>query len=274
MATSLAIETRRRTPQRTSPCEFVQALMKLQRAAQLITSTLDLDLLIDRVVNDLAASIGCVEVCVWLRDPHSDEMVLHGVRGCTIYARGNRLKIGHQGMVGHVASTGRMRYAADVRVDPYYIPCEPATRSEVTVPLLIGGEAIGVLCIDHLQTNAFSRDQLSVFQALAGHIAVAIENARLFQRERSAREQMQREADEARAIQQGLFSEIISAHPGLCLRDRLAPCRSGRRRLVRLHRPWRWPSRHRPGRRVRKGDLGRAAHVIDPRDHAIAGASL
>ena len=55
-------------------CDFSQALMKLQRATQLITSTLDLDPLLDRVVNDIAASIGCVEVSVWLRDPGSDEI--------------------------------------------------------------------------------------------------------------------------------------------------------------------------------------------------------
>src|SRR2546425_6782614 len=47
---------------RAASCDFIQALMKLQRAAQLINSTLDLDHLLDRVVNDIAASLGCVEV--------------------------------------------------------------------------------------------------------------------------------------------------------------------------------------------------------------------
>ena len=121
-------------------CELVQVLMKLQRAAQLITSTFDLDALVDRVVNDLAAAIGCVEVGVWLRDSETDEMVLQSVRGCTQNQKGCRLKIGRQGMVGHVAASGRMHYAPDVRLDRYYIACEPDTRSEVTVPLKVGGE--------------------------------------------------------------------------------------------------------------------------------------
>src|SRR3954447_13947278 len=86
-------------------CELVQVLMKLQRAAQLITSTLDLDSLLDRVVNDLASSVGCVEVSVWLRDPEAEEMVLQGVRGCTKNQKGARLKIGLEGMVGHVAAS-------------------------------------------------------------------------------------------------------------------------------------------------------------------------
>src|SRR5947208_11283154 len=98
-------------PRIHTSCDFVQTLMKLQRAAQLITSTLELDPLLERVVNDLASSIGSVEVCVWLRDPGTDEMVLHGVRGCTVNQKGTRLKIGTQGMVGHVAATGVMHYA-------------------------------------------------------------------------------------------------------------------------------------------------------------------
>jgi phosphoserine phosphatase RsbU/P len=195
-------------------CDFVQTLMKLQRAAQLITSTLDLDALLERVVNDLAASIGSVEVAVWLRDPGTEEMVLHGVRGCTRHQKGSRLKMGHQGMVGHVAATGRLHYAPDVHRDPYYIACELDTRSAVSIPLTSRGEVIGVFSVDHNQTSAFSNDQLQVLQALAGHIAVAIENARLFQRERREREQMQREAEEARTLQQALFQKAVPLVPG------------------------------------------------------------
>jgi len=197
-----------------SSCDFVQTLMKLQRAAQLITSSLDLDALLQRVVTDIAESIGCVEVSVWLRDPESDEMVLHGVRGCTMHKKGCRLQIGREGMVGHVAASGTMHYAADVRMDPYYVSCEENTLSEVTLPLKIGGEVIGVLSVDHPDVNAFSEDQLQIFQALASHIAVAIENTRLFRRERAVREKMEDEAQDARAIQQALFYKPTPLVPG------------------------------------------------------------
>jgi phosphoserine phosphatase RsbU/P len=200
--------------------------MKLQRSAQLITSSLDLDHLLDRVVNDIADSIGCVEVCVWLRDPQSDEMVLHGVRGCTLYKKGSRLRIGHQGMVGHVASTGQMRYAPDVNLDPYYLPCEVDTRSAVTLPLKVAGRVFGVLSVDHHETNAFNRDQLQLFKALAGHIAVAIENTRLFKVERLERERMQSEADEARAVQQALLLKAIPLVPGFAFETAWHPAGS------------------------------------------------
>ncbi|MBV8631442.1 MAG: SpoIIE family protein phosphatase [Silvibacterium sp.] len=203
-----------RPPRMHTSCEFVQILMKLQRATYLIASTLDLEDLLDRVVNDIATSIGNVEVAVWLRDGNSDEMILHGVRGCTIYKKGSRLQIGRQGMVGYVASTGRTRYAPDVQRDPYYIACELETRSEVCIPLKAGGTVIGVLSIDDHQIDAFSEEQLHVLEALAGHIAIAVENARLFRNERYERERMEREWAEARALQRAIFLKPIPLVPG------------------------------------------------------------
>jgi sigma-B regulation protein RsbU (phosphoserine phosphatase) len=194
-------------------CDLVQGLMKLQRAAQLITSTLDLDDVLDRVVNDLASAIGCVEVLVWLRDADSAEMVLRGVRGCTMHEKGARIKIGIEGMVGYTAASARTRYAPDVRLDPFYIPCEPDIRAEVDIPLITHEEVIGVLSVAHREVQAFSGDHLQLLEALAGHIAVAVENARLFKREREERARMIREAEEARAIQRGLFGKAIPFLP-------------------------------------------------------------
>jgi GAF domain-containing protein len=112
-------------------------------------------------------------------------------------------------MVGHVAATGRMRYAPDVQVDPHYIPCEPDTRSEVDIPLITNGKVIGVVSVTHAEADAFSGDQLQVLIALAEHIGVAIENARLFQQERQERYRMVQEAEEARAIQRALFGKAF-----------------------------------------------------------------
>ncbi|MFL6354489.1 MAG: GAF domain-containing protein [Bryobacteraceae bacterium] len=77
-----------------------------------------------------------------------------------------------------------------------------------------GREVIGALCVDHKQTNAFSDDQLHVLKALAGHITVAIENARLFRHERIERERMQREPEETRAVQEALFPKTVPLVPG------------------------------------------------------------
>ena len=219
--------TRRAIPSRIhSSCEFAQVLMKLQRATNLIASTLDLDALLDRVVNDIADSMGEVKVGVWLRTADTDEMVLHGVRGTEKHRKGDRLQIGRRGMVGHVAATGKMRYARDVQQDPHYIACEPGISSEVSIPLKSAGSVIGVLCVAHHQVDAFSEDQLRVFQALAGHIAIAIVNARLFGRERFARERMQQESAEARVIQQALLLRPVPLIPGFAFETAWHPAGS------------------------------------------------
>jgi len=213
-------------PRIETSCEFTHTLMKLQRATHLIASTLDLEAILDRVVNDIASSIGNVEVDVWLRDGKSDELVLRGVRGCTKNSRGTRLKIGVQGMVGHVAATGKMRYAPDVSKDPYYIPCEPETRSSASIPLIAAGEVIGALCVEHCELDAFSEDQLQVLQALAGHIAIAVENARTFSNERAERERLERESADARAMQRALFLKPQPLVPGFAFETAWYPAGS------------------------------------------------
>src|SRR6201981_1289388 len=185
--------------------DHLQDLLKLQKAAHKINSILDLDELIDRIVNDIACSFGCVEINVYLHDAEQCEMVLAGERGCTLREKGHRLKVGKEGLVGYVASTGQMRYAPDVRQDPYYIACEKETLSEVAIPLHVGDELVGVFTASHDREDAFNASQLKLFQGLCSHIAVAIHNAQRFQQERSAREKMSREAQEARAIQQALL---------------------------------------------------------------------
>src|SRR6201997_3847587 len=111
----------------------VEDLLKVQKAAQKISSILDLDQLIDKVVNDVARSFGCVESSIYLHDEARGELVMAGVCGCSMYSKGHGLKIGKEGMVGYVAATGQMRYAPDVRKDAYYIGCEESTLSEVAI---------------------------------------------------------------------------------------------------------------------------------------------
>jgi len=185
-------------------------LIRLQKSAQRITSTLNLEEIIDRVVEEVSTSLGCVEINLYLHEPAQKELVLTGVRGCTVHGKGHRFKVGHKtdtrrGMSGHVALTRKMHYAPDVSVDPYYVECEPSTRSEVAFPLEVDGELVGVFTVSHHELNAFCETELRLLQGLCSHVAVAVQNARRFRDEHQRREQMTREAEEARAIQQALF---------------------------------------------------------------------
>jgi sigma-B regulation protein RsbU (phosphoserine phosphatase) len=204
----------------------VDDLQRLQKAAQKISSILDLDQLIDNIVNDVARSFGCVEASIYLHDEERGEMVLSGVHGCSVNHKGHRLKIGKQGMVGYAASTGQMRYAPDVRKDEYYIGCEHDTLSEVAIPLHVGEHLIGVFTASHPELDAFPRQQLRLLQALCDHVAVAVHNARRFQSERAERETMSREAQEARAMQQALLPKSSPYIPGFVISGLSIPARA------------------------------------------------
>jgi sigma-B regulation protein RsbU (phosphoserine phosphatase) len=204
----------------------VEDLQRLQKAAQKINSILDLDQLIDNVVNDVARSFGCVEASIYLHDEERREMVMAGVHGCSVNHKGHRLKIGKEGMVGYVASTGQMRYAPDVRKDDYYIGCEHDTLSEVAIPLHAGERLVGVFTASHPDLDAFPRQQLRILQALCDHVAVAVNNARRFQSERTERESMSREAQEARVMQQALLPKSSPYIPGFVVSGLSIPARA------------------------------------------------
>ena len=67
-------------------------------------------------------------------------------------------------------------------------PLLPDTRSEVSVPLVVGERVVGVLDLQSTQPGTFTADNLPAFQALAGQLAIAIENADLFATAHQARE--------------------------------------------------------------------------------------
>jgi phosphoserine phosphatase RsbU/P len=213
-------------PIRPAPADLVEDLQRVQKAAKKITSILDLDQLIYSVVNELTHSFGCVEAGVYLHDEEHGEMVLAGVQGCSVHGKGHRLKIGQQGMVGHVASTGRMHYAPDVRLDSYYIACEHGTLSEVAIPLRVGERLVGVFTASHPELDAFPRHQLRILEALSDHVAVAVENAQRFQTERAERAILDREAQEARIIQQALLPKSSPYIPGFVISGRSVPARA------------------------------------------------
>jgi sigma-B regulation protein RsbU (phosphoserine phosphatase) len=189
--------------------EAIRSLRLLNDAAQKINSILDLDKLVDKIVNEVAVAFQCSLSGILLKDEQTGDLVPAAcARG--IGYRSSRYRIGKDGMVGHAAALGHTYYAPDVRQDPYYIACVEDTLSEVDIPLKIGDELIGVFSAQQPRVNGFSRAQLQLLEALAEHIAIAVQNARLFRRER-------REKEEARAIQRALLPQSMPEVPGFLI---------------------------------------------------------
>jgi sigma-B regulation protein RsbU (phosphoserine phosphatase) len=207
--------------------ELIADLQRLQKAAQKISSILDLDQLIDSVVKEVTGPpFGCLEASIYLHDEIRGEMVLTGVNGCDLHCKGHRLKVGQQGMVGHVAATGQVRYAPDVRKDQYYISCGHGTLSEVAIPLLVGQRVVGVFTASHPELDAFPRQQLRILQAFCDHVAVAVDNAQRLQVERAERLALDRDAEEARIIQEALLPKSSPYVPGFVISGRSVPARA------------------------------------------------
>ena len=95
-----------------------------------------------------------------------------------------RIPLG-QGITGTAAATGHPVRVSDTSKDPRYINAIDSVRSELAVPLMISGKCIGVLDIQSRHLDYFTRDQQSILTLLASRLAVAIENARLFERVRA-----------------------------------------------------------------------------------------
>jgi sigma-B regulation protein RsbU (phosphoserine phosphatase) len=178
--------------------EQIRSLLLLNDTVQKLHSVLDFNSLLDHITTEVRQFLGCVETSIWIRDAENNEMVLEGMCGCTTDKCGKRLRIGEQGMVGHVAATARSRYAPNVLNDPFYITCEAETRSELTVPLIHNEEVIGVFSAGSPIYDGFCAEKRELIERLASHMATAISNARNFTRHRSERE-------EARRIQASLF---------------------------------------------------------------------
>lgn len=106
-----------------------------------------------------------------------------GEAGRRMLERGHRLKVGGEGIVGHVTEVGEPRLALDVGEDAAFFdnPDLPETRSEVAIPLRARGEIIGALDVQSVEPDAFSQEDVEVLQILADQVAVAISNTRLFQ---------------------------------------------------------------------------------------------
>ena len=216
----------------------IEELLLLQRSAQRINSILDLDVLLEEIIADVRQTFGYSRPGVFLKDDESDDVItVAGWVGYHLKKDGAstpiteesrvvpaRFHIG-KGIIGHVAETGETHYAPDVRVDPYYKEDDVSTTSEVAIPLKARGRLVGIFMIAHTELDAFPPNRIELLETLAGHMAIAIENARMFKRVSLAKERMIKELDEAQGIQRSLFPGDCPGLPkfgitGFCLPSR------------------------------------------------------
>ena len=147
----------------------------------------DLQHLIDRVVNLIADRFANIyHAQIFLLDDEGRYAVLRastGEAGAALLARGHRLEVGSRSVIGQVTGLGQVVVARDIGASEIHRRNEflPDTRAELAVPLRVGERVIGALDVQSFQRDTFSADQIRVLEIMADQIAIAIENARLYQ---------------------------------------------------------------------------------------------
>src|SRR5260370_1607394 len=109
-----------------------------------------------------------------------------------------RIPLG-QGITGTAAATGHSVRVSDTSKDTRYINAIDSVRSELAVPLMLQGKCVGVLDIQSRHIDYFTRDQQNILTLLGSRLAVAIENARLYQKVRTQADTLLLLNEDARA---------------------------------------------------------------------------
>jgi len=205
---AVAIENARLFEQTTQALRALQRrtlqLETIREVSERITSTLDMGQLLSQVVHLLKERFGYYHVHIYLVDEAGEYLVMTegvGEPGRIMKERGHRLRIGEQGLVGRVGATGHPELVPDVSKCPYFYPNPllPKTRSELTVPLKLDDWVIGVLDVQSEEVGGLTEEDLTLLTGLAGQIAVAIENARLFEELEQRVRERTRELEAAKA---------------------------------------------------------------------------
>ena len=114
----------------------------------------------------------------------------------------------------------------DVSKDPRYIRLNPETRSELAVPLIYKDKVIGVLDLEHTKRGFFTDDHKRTVTTLAAQVAIAIENARLYEEIARQEKRLERDLALARELQFRLLPQSLPKLPNLEVAAKFAPARA------------------------------------------------
>ncbi|MGI4755706.1 MAG: SpoIIE family protein phosphatase [Janthinobacterium lividum] len=220
---SVAIENARLY---TRVARQAQTLAVLSDISRELTSILDLDDLLQRIGTLLKRVVDfqLFTILLWSESRHQ---FVH--RFSTRF--GERIVREHaailgEGIIGHAAQQRRPILVPDVRKDTRYIPYSNDVRSELTVPLVYKDRVIGVIDLEHTRVNYYNEDHQRTLTTLAGQIAIAITNARLYERIFEEEQRMERDLQMAREVQIRLLPPLPPPMPNAEFAARFLPARS------------------------------------------------
>ncbi len=201
-------------------------LALLNEIACELSSILNLDELLNRIAELLRRLIDYQMFSILLLDA-SGEKLQH--RFSLRFRENIHLK--HEvplgrGIVGHAAESKQAVLVPDVKKDPRYIEANPETRSELAVPLIYKDKVIGVLDLEHTRRGFFTEEHQRTITTLAAQVAIALENARLYEEIARQERRLERDLALARELQVRLLPQAQPKLAHLDVAAKFVPARA------------------------------------------------
>ncbi len=182
IADSVVTEPAAPTP--ASPPHIRELVITLLELGREITAVLNLDELLHKIPQLIARITKFQAFAVYLLDPRGEELsIAYAVGYPDDVVWTLRVKVG-QGLVGTAVAEGQPLLVNDVHSDPRYVEAVPGSNAELVVPLRRKGRVIGALNLLSDTKGQFTEIDEMLLRQFGAHVAVAIENARLFEHER------------------------------------------------------------------------------------------
>jgi sigma-B regulation protein RsbU (phosphoserine phosphatase) len=184
-----------------------EAFETLAEIGRDVASILDLDELLSRIGQLTKRLIDYRTLGLFLLNDESELEIKVAVKyGETVHIP--RIGLG-EGLVGYAALHCEPVLVPDVSQDPRYIKVVDDVRSELAIPLMLKDRCIGVIDLESPEPDAFSKRDVEILTLLAGQVAVAIENANLYEEVRANQERLEKEVRFAQRVQMALLPAAL-----------------------------------------------------------------
>lgn len=203
-----------------------RTLLLLNEIARELTSILNLDELLKRIGELLSRLIDFQMFSILLLEPGTDKLQHRfSLRFQENIHLKHDIPLGH-GIVGHAAQRKEAILVPDVSKDDRYVKVNPETRSELAVPLIYKDNVIGVLDLEHTRRGFFTDDHRRTVTTLAAQVAIAVENAQLYERVAEQERRLERDLALARELQFRLLPATAPKLDNLEIAAKFAPARA------------------------------------------------
>lgn len=210
----------------TRTTKQAKILLLLNEIAREVTSILNLDELLSRIAELVRKLIDYQMFSILLLDS-SGEKLHHrfSLRFNENIHLKREIPLG-RGLVGTAALTKQAVLVPDVSKDARYVEANPETRSELAVPLIYKDKVVGVLDMEHTRRGFFTEDHRRTMTTLAAQIAIAIENARLYEEIERQERRLERDLSLARELQGRLLPQTRPKLAHLDVAAKFVPART------------------------------------------------